>query len=383
MKIIFLSNYINHHQIGLCDELYNMCGQNNFYFIQEENVTEERIKLGYKNDFLKRKYIKVLNDSNREEIKKLILNSDFIINGASQGLKLLKEAMKQKKNIFWYDERLFKDYSFVKSFAKYFRARYYYFFYKNTNQYHLLASAYGYDDIKKISKNHLKNSFEFGYFPITNSKDVVKKLNINEDIITFLFAGRLIDWKHPEIVFEVSKILEKRNLNYHIDIVGSGNMEYELRTQIKNKRLTDKVSILGSVPFSKMVDLYKEHDFLLFSSDRREGWGAVLNEAMSYGCVPIANIEAGSTLTLIKDKRNGFIYGKETFETVLNYAVDSKFNGSYLDASLNASKTIVEDWNYKIAANKLYQLFLNIYNGNMVKSEGTLNLLDFSVEGGK
>lgn len=379
MKIVFLSNYINHHQVGLCDELYKLCGNNNFYFIQEEPLTNERIKLGYDNDFINRKYVKCLNVDNFEEINKLVLESDFIINSASQGLTLLKDAMKMKKNIFWYDERLFKDYSFIKSFAKYFRAIYYYFFYKNPNQYHLLASAYGYKDIKKISKRHLKNSFEFGYFPITNSKDVTKKSNIGLNTITFLFAGRLIEWKHPEIVFEVSKYLEKRNIKYHIDIVGSGNMENKLKNQIKEKGLLDKISIIGSVPFSQMVDLYRKHDFFLFASDRREGWGAVLNEAMSYGSVPIANIEAGATLTLIKDNQNGFIYNKK-IDDALDKAIESKEKGTYNDIALYASKTIVENWNYTLAVKKLYQLFSYIYTGSSVKSLTNLELLNYEVQ---
>lgn len=380
MKIMFLSNFINHHQVGLCDELFKLCGESNFYFIQEENVPENRLRLGYKNDFCNRPYVKHLDDSNYDEIQRLIMETDIIINTFSQGLNLLKQAMKAKKVIFWYQERLFKDYSILKTIAKYFRAKYY--FHGNPNQYHLLASSYGYDDMKIISKKWLNHCFEFGYFPITNSNQIIKREIVSSDTIYFLFAGRLIDWKHPEIVFEVSKYLEERNLKYHISIVGSGNMENKLKKKIDERQLSNKVSIIGSVPFSKMVNLYKEHDFFIFASDRREGWGAVLNEAMSYGCVPIANIEAGATLTLIRDKKNGFIYNKGKLEATLNEAIDSKINSLYYEISYNASKTIVDNWNYTVAANKLYELFSYIHNGVKVCSLNDLVLLNYEMQEG-
>jgi hypothetical protein len=46
MKITFISNYINHHQIPLANELYERLREN-YYFIQTEPMEEERIKLGY------------------------------------------------------------------------------------------------------------------------------------------------------------------------------------------------------------------------------------------------------------------------------------------------------------------------------------------------
>ena len=49
MKIVFVSNYYNHHQSAVSmalDKLTN--GQ--YTFIQTEPMSEERLKLGYGND---------------------------------------------------------------------------------------------------------------------------------------------------------------------------------------------------------------------------------------------------------------------------------------------------------------------------------------------
>ena len=46
MKVTFISNYINHHQIPLSDELYQIWGED-YTFIQTEPMEEERIKMGW------------------------------------------------------------------------------------------------------------------------------------------------------------------------------------------------------------------------------------------------------------------------------------------------------------------------------------------------
>ena len=52
----------------------------------------------------------------------------------------------------------------------------------------------------------------------------------------------------------------------------------------------------------------KKHHIYCLTSDKNEGWGAVLNEAMSSGCCPVSSIEAGATPYLVKDGVNGFSF---------------------------------------------------------------------------
>ena len=46
----------------------------------------------------------------------------------------------------------------------------------------------------------------------------------------------------------------------------------------------------------------------LFTSDRQEGWGAVVNEAMNSGCAVVAGHAAGSVPYLLRDGENGLLY---------------------------------------------------------------------------
>ena len=105
-----------------------------------------------------------------------------------------------------------------------------------------------------------------------------------------------------------------------------------------------------------------ESDIFLFTSDRQEGWGAVLNEAMASGCVCFANIAAGSTRFLIKQGFNGFSYRNlNQLKKMILEAINNK--ESLLNISLNATKTILGTWNANVAAENIIGLYTSIKSG--------------------
>ena len=83
MKLTFVSNYINHHQIPLSNVLYEKLGDN-YAFIQTEPMEEERIKLGWDDDFDSIPYLKKYYE-NGLECKKLIMESDIVVFGGIAG----------------------------------------------------------------------------------------------------------------------------------------------------------------------------------------------------------------------------------------------------------------------------------------------------------
>ena len=47
MKIVYLSNYFNHHQKFLSDELLKLT-DGNYLFVETESLPQEKINLGYR-----------------------------------------------------------------------------------------------------------------------------------------------------------------------------------------------------------------------------------------------------------------------------------------------------------------------------------------------
>ena len=46
MRLTIVSNYINHHQIPMSDELYRKLG-GDFAFVQTSRMEEDRVKMGW------------------------------------------------------------------------------------------------------------------------------------------------------------------------------------------------------------------------------------------------------------------------------------------------------------------------------------------------
>ena len=85
MQITFVSNYINHHQTPVSDELYRLVGDG-YTFVQTEPMEEERISMGWDKSAAERPYVK-LYYKDRKVCDELIMSSDCVIFWRMRGRK--------------------------------------------------------------------------------------------------------------------------------------------------------------------------------------------------------------------------------------------------------------------------------------------------------
>lgn len=173
-----------------------------------------------------------------------------------------------------------------------------------------------------------------------------------------------MDWKHPDDAIKVAKLLKDSGYDFHLDMVGTGEMENTLKSMADSMNLNDYVTFTGPVQSDKVRGFMERAGIFLFTSDRQEGWGAVLNESMNSGCAVVASHAIGSVPFLMKNKANGLIYpsGKieKMFEKV-KYLLDNTDEQKRMGEA--AYKTIVEKWNAEIAATRIIELSHKILNG--------------------
>lgn len=357
---------MNHHQIGLCDELYRLFGKKHFYFIEEEPLPLEKKELGYSNYSHSREYI-ISEFEDLSFAHKLLRKSDFVIVSFSQGSKTIAKFCNPiKTKVFWYMERLYKDNNPIKTILKFFRAKFYFRSLNGYDQYSLCASSYGYYDLLKTNKKRFfDKSFRFGYFPISCSNSYCQKRILNSKI-SFLFVGRLINWKKPLLLLDVFRKIYKTNKNFELYIVGDGPLYNIISKRIKKYNLSKNVFLIGSRSFDEIKEYYRFCNYFIFPSGKEEGWGAVLNEAMSYGCVPIANSKAGSTSWLVENKTNGYTFSKKNemfliIYKILNLSFD-EYGKNYFSMSKKSQKTIIEKWNYLNFSKRLFNTILYLMN---------------------
>ena len=73
--------------------------------------------------------------------------------------------------------------------------------------------------------------------------------------------------------------LQLRNVgaNFSIDMIGVGPEYDNIATAINDMGLQEYIHLLGSMPNNKVMEAMRTHDIFCFTSDKNEGWGAVLN----------------------------------------------------------------------------------------------------------
>lgn len=363
MKIVFVSNFLNHHQLPLCNA-FQTNKNVEFTFIATKPIPDERIRLGYSD--MNRDYNFVLcaysSKNTLKSAKEQCENCDLLIIGSAPRFYVPKHR-KRGQVVFFYSERIFKEtrknWRTVARTIKYFLLRG-----KYKGRYLLCASAYAAEDFAKTG-NFINNAYKWGYFPevkLYNFKYLVKRKT--KGVITIVWVGRLVRWKHPEASIYVAKRLKYEGYSFQMNIIGTGIMEAELQEQIDKASLCDCVNLLGALSSDIVRDYMEMSDIFLFTSDSNEGWGAVLNESMSSGCAVVASNAIGSVPYLIEDKENGQIFQSEDwgklYEIVKLLLDDSKLRYRY---GRKAYYTMAETWNAKIAVERLLCLAEYLQNG--------------------
>ena len=154
---------------------------------------------------------------------------------------------------------------------------------------------------------------------------------------------------------------------FTLNIIGAGILEGKIKTMIEKEDLNDCVHMPGTMKPEKVREYMEKSEILMFTSDRGEGWGAVVNEAMNSGCAVVASNAAGAVPFLIDDGKNGMIYKDgntdELFEKT-KWLLDNMAERKKI--AKNAYRTITELWNADNAAERLLVLIQNIIAGKNI-----------------
>ena len=362
MKIVFSSNYLNHHQAPFCNELQKIDGVE-FTFIATKAIREERLALGYENMNMYPYVLRAYEDEEQTlKAKKLCHECDILICGDADD-KVLFERAQSGKPLFVFSERMFKGgiihmlsprvIKRMKKFRLNFRQNCVYLF---------CNGAFTAADYKRFGV-YKNKAYKWGYFP-----EVKKYNNINELISkkrpnSILWVGRLLDWKHPELAVSVAKQLKEKGYNFTLDIIGTGEMEEQIRQMVNKNGLNDCVCCHGSMSPEKAREYMEKSEVFLFTSDRNEGWGAVLNESMNSGCATISSHIIGSVPFMVQNSENGLIYkdgnANDLYKKV-KYLLDNPAKTKELGVA--AYNTCVEQWNPENAAKRFYSFACAVLN---------------------
>ena len=371
MKVTMVSNYINHHQIPFCSAMYGALGAD-YAFIQTEPMEQERVSMGWKEE--KALPYVYCGYEQPEVCRKLIETSDVVIWGGVEDETWLKPRLEAGRPVLRYCERMYKTGLWKAVSPKGLWKKYHdHTRHNNKPVYLLCAGAYVPLDFRVI-RAYTGKRLRWGYFPETRHYDVDNLLA--EKAPEILWAARWIDWKHPELMVELARKLREKGLPFHITMVGDGEVRPQVEQMIWESDLAEYITLTGVMGPDGVRGKMEQASIFVMTSDREEGWGAVVNEAMNSGCAVVAGHMAGCVRYLIEDGRNGFIYrdgdAGELAEKVSRLLTEE---GLCERMGRSAYDTIVTLWNAETAAARLLKLCEQITKGEEITfcEEGPLS----------
>lgn len=365
MQITYFSCFINHHQVWVADELYKLTN-GNYRFVCVEELPAEFRKNGYADYFNREYVICAYMEEGYHEAIRLAEESDVAIFGGNEDVQAFREArMRKGKLSFECGERWLKRGLLNLLSPRLLKAqfRYHTRYKKIKNYYSLSISAYGARDYKKMHSFEGK-CYKWAYFTEVDDIDLDRKKFSGKKL---MWCNRFISWKHPELAIMMAKKLKDEGYVFQLDMYGGGAMLEEMKKLILKLDVSNVVKICGTAPNDTIREEVRNHDILLTTSDRNEGWGVTVNEGMSNGCVVIGADEVGSVPRLIVDGYNGLVFKSNNLDSLCGKVKEVLGNPEACKKlSKNAYITMKNIWCPQNAAKQLMHLCECLLSGQKV-----------------
>ena len=124
-------------------------------------------------------------------------------------------------------------------------------------------------------------------------------------------VGRLVEKKGFDVLVEAAALLAGRGTSFAVDIIGGGELEEALARQVQERRLADRVRLLGPRPQAEMIRLVA--DAAAFAAPcvvgrdgNRDGLPTTLLEAMALG-TPCVSTDVTGIPEVLRDGETGLV----------------------------------------------------------------------------
>lgn len=299
MNLIFFQNCISPHQIPYISECINDPRVKEIYLIAPRIDYSKRKDMGWDSaNLLKRTHIKCILEPNDIQICQLLENNS--------NLFCLFSGIRADKDVFhWFKLSLryqVKRYIITEPPYTYNKPLWMHYIRFYIQDYRFVRSINGIFGIGEMAVNYYRKiSKRWKVFPFQYVTQTIQRtIPSPSGKIKLLFVGSLIPRKNVKIVIKALK----NNPNIDFTIIGDG-IEKDKLERLSNQNNIN-VSFLGTQPMNEIAKFMQQHDILILPS-LHDGWGAVVNEAMTLGLYVIVSNRCGAK-ALITHKEDGYIY---------------------------------------------------------------------------
>ena len=351
MKILFLTNMPSYNQMELSEQFNKLLGDGNFCIAITSTISDERKEMKWQDEYQQDYLLRLTDESSHIRLRQWIETADAVIYGRVP-IRWVRSRIRRGQLTFAYQERLWKRGKSLRRLLT--RAPFLYQNYwslNKSNHHFLAAGAYAASDMQSIGM-FAQRMWKFGYFI-----DHPKMLGLPEIPvlpIKLVWCGRLMPLKQPELALRIAEYLKKQGIQFSLKMIGGGELLESITNQVKELGLSNEVDMLGWQSRQQVAGIMAESHILLATSNQREGWGVVVNEAISHGCAVFASQSTGAANWLVGDTSAGLVFNDDNFHEQLNELVKACNNSEVLRQwSSNARLQHQANWSTEQAAQRL------------------------------
>lgn len=353
MKVLYVSDALNHHHLPLFVELKKYFDES--IFATPVIYDELRAKMGFPNVRIDDDIFEIKKD-NFEKFENMFMTYDIVLCNIREYHQLMYKRLKLGKLTFYFSERWIRKKIYLLQY--FFTKRFFYWMgFKKLSNYdnffYLAQGMFAANDFKRLGlcKNRI---LSFGYFTSVN---ILSKLSCNKDVVNILWTGRMFPCKNVDLLIKAFDILSQKHKNIHLTVVGEGEKSKQVDKMIKCMVNKDLVTRYGFIPTSNVLKLMCESDIFVFPSSSYEGWGCVVNEAMSCSCAVLSSDAVGSSRSLIKNGVNGLFFKSGSLLDLimkLTYLIENVEDRRSMQKE--ALHTMRHEWSPSVVAQRFYTL---------------------------
>ncbi|MEM0519056.1 glycosyltransferase [Aequorivita flava] len=301
MKLIFWQNIVSPHQSFLIRELAE---RHEVILAVLKEVSIERVKQGWSRPDTGRAEVIVLeNQQIANKIKENNTDAINIFSGIAN-YKIIDKVFRETNNDDF--NVVIVEAGSIIGWQRHFRKLIYRikaFIYRDKIDVILAMGNLGAEWYSSVGFSKEK-IHRFQYF---TELPKIEELNISKlECVSpvFLFIGQLIDRKN--IIQLVKAMNGLKSYEWRLNIIGDGPQRTRLKDLITALGLENRITLYGNMDNTDAMNFLVNSDYLVLPS-KFDGWGAVINEALSRGVKVITNENCGASC-IVKEIQWGIVY---------------------------------------------------------------------------
>jgi glycosyltransferase involved in cell wall biosynthesis len=181
--------------------------------------------------------------------------------------------------------------------------------------------------------------------------------------LELLSIGRLVLRKGFREIIEALAQVRRQRSDFHLRIVGYGRGESEIRSVLDAHELSDNVTLLGRVEYSKLGSCYLSSDAYLFYGDR-EGSSLAMIEAAAYGLPIVASDHPGNR-TFVEQGVSGYLVPHGKPEALAEAILQLLEHRAALGDMGRRSREIAERYSWTNIARRYEEFFRRVLAGEL------------------